>query len=172
MTLLKNINTRQNRILFSIFYVLSHKVWDICTFLQSIKLMVVLRANDKAKYTVILLSALNEIRHVGMYLVNIYLFKVNNRNFRKRCEICSKLTITTSMTVWIASHCKKAGFNNFFSGDVKSLRMTFDHDIQWKMFSVLCKFFLIHMRSLMSMILYLSSMAKVGIDFVSPFLAN
>ena len=25
---------------------------------------------------------------------NIYLFKVNNRNTRKRCEICSKLTIT------------------------------------------------------------------------------
>ena len=23
---------------------------------------------------------------------NIYLFKVNNRNTRKRCEICSKLT--------------------------------------------------------------------------------
>ena len=27
------------------------------------------------------------------YLANIYLFKVNNRNNRKRCEICSKLTI-------------------------------------------------------------------------------
>ena len=26
---------------------------------------------------------------------NIYLFKVNNRNTRKMCEICSKLTITT-----------------------------------------------------------------------------
>ena len=25
--------------------------------------------------------------------VNIYLFKVNNRNSRKSCEICSKLTI-------------------------------------------------------------------------------
>ena len=28
-------------------------------------------------------------------LTYIYLFKVNNRNTRKRCEICSKLTITT-----------------------------------------------------------------------------
>ena len=28
--------------------------------------------------------------------VNIYLFKVNNRNIRKRCEICSKLTIKTT----------------------------------------------------------------------------
>ena len=27
------------------------------------------------------------------YPANIYLFKVNNRNTRKRCEICSKLTI-------------------------------------------------------------------------------
>ena len=27
---------------------------------------------------------------------NIYLFKVNNRNTRKRFEICSKLTIKTS----------------------------------------------------------------------------
>ena len=26
---------------------------------------------------------------------NIYLFKVNNRNTRKMCEICSKFTITT-----------------------------------------------------------------------------
>ena len=26
---------------------------------------------------------------------NIYLFKVNNRNTRRRCEICSKLTIKT-----------------------------------------------------------------------------
>ena len=29
---------------------------------------------------------------------NIYLFKANNRNARKRCEICSKLTIKTHFT--------------------------------------------------------------------------
>ena len=29
------------------------------------------------------------------YLVGIELLKVNNRNFRARCEICSKLTIKT-----------------------------------------------------------------------------
>ena len=29
------------------------------------------------------------------YPVGIYLLKVNNRNPRKRCEICSKLTIKT-----------------------------------------------------------------------------
>ena len=28
---------------------------------------------------------------------NIYLFKVNNINTRKRCEICSKLTIKTEL---------------------------------------------------------------------------
>ena len=30
----------------------------------------------------------------GKSPVNNYLFKVNNRNSRKRCKICSKLTIT------------------------------------------------------------------------------
>ena len=29
------------------------------------------------------------------FQANIHLLKVNNRNFRKRCEICSKLTIKT-----------------------------------------------------------------------------
>ena len=29
------------------------------------------------------------------YTASIYLFKVNNRNTRKRCKICSKLTIKT-----------------------------------------------------------------------------
>ena len=29
------------------------------------------------------------------YPANIYLFKVNNKNTRKRCEICSKLTVKT-----------------------------------------------------------------------------
>ena len=30
-----------------------------------------------------------------VFSANFYLFKVNNRNTRKRCEICSKLTIKT-----------------------------------------------------------------------------
>ena len=33
---------------------------------------------------------------VRPFAANIYLFKVINRNLRKRCEICSKLTIKTS----------------------------------------------------------------------------
>ena len=32
----------------------------------------------------------------GSNIANIYLFKVNNRNSRKKCEICSKLTIKTT----------------------------------------------------------------------------
>ena len=34
------------------------------------------------------------------YPGNIYLFKVNNRKTRKRCEICSKSTIKTLRKVW------------------------------------------------------------------------
>ena len=36
----------------------------------------------------------------------IYLLKVNNRNTRTRCDICSKLTINTPER----HHCRRAGF--------------------------------------------------------------
>ena len=32
---------------------------------------------------------------VAQYRANIYLFKVSNRNTRKRCEICSKVIMKT-----------------------------------------------------------------------------
>ena len=32
----------------------------------------------------------NDWEYLGKYPANIYLFKVNNRNIRKRSEICSK----------------------------------------------------------------------------------
>ena len=35
----------------------------------------------------------------------LYLFKVSNRNFNKRCEICSKLTIKTPMTSFWCYYC-------------------------------------------------------------------
>ena len=39
----------------------------------------------------------NIIRIINLYMKTyIYLFKVSNRNTRKRCEICSKLTIKTT----------------------------------------------------------------------------
>ena len=37
----------------------------------------------------------HDFLHVDAYPVGIYLLKVNNRNTRTRCEICSKLTIKT-----------------------------------------------------------------------------
>ena len=40
-------------------------------------------------YTYIAKTTLNR------FPANIYLFKVSNRNTRKRCEICSKLTVKT-----------------------------------------------------------------------------
>ena len=36
-----------------------------------------------------------------LYPVNIYLFKVNSRNTRKRCEICSKLTPDRRQWQWM-----------------------------------------------------------------------
>ena len=44
-------------------------------------------------------KASNNIEIKFIYIevpTNIYLFKVNNRNTRKRCKICLKLTIKTS----------------------------------------------------------------------------
>ena len=38
-----------------------------------------------------------------VYPTNIYLFKVNNSNHRKRCEICSKLNITPERRHWRGS---------------------------------------------------------------------
>ena len=35
------------------------------------------------------------VKHLRLYPASIYLLKVNNRNTRTRCEICSKLTIKT-----------------------------------------------------------------------------
>ena len=37
----------------------------------------------------------------GFYPTNIYLIKVNNRNTRKMCEICSKATIKTTNVVLV-----------------------------------------------------------------------
>ena len=39
-------------------------------------------------------SSLHKIG-TSKYLANIYLFKANDRNIGKRCEVCSKLTIKT-----------------------------------------------------------------------------
>ena len=43
-------------------------------------------------YPCLFILSCNELE---LFPVNIYLFKVNNRSTRKRCEICSKLAIKT-----------------------------------------------------------------------------
>ena len=40
-------------------------------------------------------NKLSVAAYLSCYPAGIYLFKVNNRNTRTRCEICSKLTINT-----------------------------------------------------------------------------
>ena len=47
-------------------------------------------------------DVMDPIVFMSHYPANIYLFKVKNRNTRKKCEICSKLTNTrtTSATLF------------------------------------------------------------------------
>ena len=42
----------------------------------------------------------NQLIWKRSYPTDIYLLKVNDRNTRKRCEICSKLTIKAPDTIW------------------------------------------------------------------------
>ena len=47
-------------------------------------------------FTPIYLQIVLNMQHYGKAIpANNYMFKVNNRNTRIRCEICSKLTIKT-----------------------------------------------------------------------------
>ena len=45
--------------------------------------------------------------------VGIYMFKVNNKNTRTRCEICSKLTIKTPWTCFTPCSCSSVSIVNF-----------------------------------------------------------
>ena len=47
------------------------------------------------KFTKIYQNDVNNVVPLYCYLAGIYLFKVDNRNTRARCEICSKLAIKT-----------------------------------------------------------------------------
>ena len=46
---------------------------------------------------------------VNTFPANMYLFKVNNRNTRERCEICSNLTINTSELCHWRCHWRCSG---------------------------------------------------------------
>ena len=48
-----------------------------------------------ANFSLMLLIKVLLIKKCIFYPAGIYLLKVNNRNTRKRCQICSKLTIKT-----------------------------------------------------------------------------
>ena len=62
---------------------------DLVTFTEEI-----LNGNLHFLCSVIHVPLLWEIvTNTGTFLTNIYLFKVNNRNTRKMCELCLKLTI-------------------------------------------------------------------------------
>ena len=50
-------------------------------------------------------SHFNKAFRPSAYPATIYLFKVNNRNIRKRCQTCSKLTIKTPER----SHRRRSG---------------------------------------------------------------
>ena len=57
---------------------------------------------DSFPYDRDLLKEFRSIENDRLYQTfpaNIYVLKVNNRNTRKRCEICSKLTIKTPENV-------------------------------------------------------------------------
>ena len=47
------------------------------------------------KYVNLYHSIVLRLQGIKMLAVGIYLLKVNNRNTRTRCEICSKLTLKT-----------------------------------------------------------------------------
>ena len=70
--------------------VYSIKSSRICDFNYSMKTYPLFNSRLLGKGTV-------NIKHIflGRLPAGIYMFKVNNRNTRTRCEICSKLTITT-----------------------------------------------------------------------------
>ena len=72
-------------------------IWHfIITWVISLRLQIKLPTNDK---TISLMMTLYKIgflfQSTPYYPVGIYLLKVNDRNTRTRCEICSKLIIKT-----------------------------------------------------------------------------
>ena len=66
------------------------KFWTIKLYLD---VRGVIHANEHTKYAN---SDLDVNFRYFCYIVGIYLLKVNNRNTKTRCEICSKLTIKIS----------------------------------------------------------------------------
>ena len=65
-----------------------------------------------------------------LYPVGIYLFKVNNRNTRARCEKCSKLTIKTAERLaWRRSGVFIINFRTYFTPCSSISSVNFEHAI-------------------------------------------
>ena len=63
---------------------------------------------NKIKLTIVIKFTAHEVKQSP---AGIYLLKVNNRNSRKRCEICSKLTIKTiELTIKLTIKTPMASF--------------------------------------------------------------
>ena len=70
-----------------------------------LRFLVVQMVPNPATYHIFLLTRLRSMPLSCIsYPANIYLFKVNNRNTRKSCEICSKLTIFSRLSAVFAKH--------------------------------------------------------------------
>ena len=68
--------------------------------------------------------------HLRSFPDNIYLFKVNNRSTRKRCEICSKLTIKAPerrqwlLNVWMLNSTYSTPFSNASIVDLEQVHVS------------------------------------------------
>ena len=65
----------------------------------------------------------NSVENDYGILVNMYLLKVNNRNTRKRCKICSKLTTKTPEKRHRHTFTYFALFASVFIGYVKQVNV-------------------------------------------------
>ena len=68
---------------------------EFCTFLHPFVLENRKKELAFIRFSCIRASPVKFFENKTCFTANIYLFKVNNRNTRKRCETCSKLTIKT-----------------------------------------------------------------------------
>ena len=102
MALVANISSIQ--LVFDIFMFCSSLSWKVCAELQILpfakewdeNLMECELPVRQIRYIIILpLLQLSLAASRRLFPVGIYLLKVNNRNTRGRCEICSKLRIKT-----------------------------------------------------------------------------
>ena len=59
---------------------------------------------------------MKNINFTIIYPVDIYLLKVNNKNTRTRCEMCSKLTIKTPKRCPPCSSVSVANFEQVIAG--------------------------------------------------------